>query len=121
MFFASPKAMWEIDTKRKTWTIYFVYVIRGIAKHLSILNEQMPTPNGVNNLLMFLIEVFENWRFSNDKNQKWTFILCPYVCCYVTIRSFVLRVRPYITFANIGINLQTCKNLREKVQKCFVI
>ena len=27
-----------IYTKKKTWTIYFVYVIRGIAKHLTILN-----------------------------------------------------------------------------------
>ena len=25
--------------KKKTWTIYFVYVIRGIAKHLCFLNE----------------------------------------------------------------------------------
>ncbi len=30
---------------------------------------------------------FEIWRISDNKNQKWTFILCPYVCCYVTIRS----------------------------------
>ena len=58
-------------------------------------------------------------RFPNDKNQKWTFILCPYVCCYVTICSFVLRVRPYITFANIGINLQTCKKIKEKLLKCL--
>ena len=28
---------------------------RGIGKHLTILNEQMPTPFSVNNLLQFLI------------------------------------------------------------------
>lgn len=37
----------------------------------------------------------------------------------VTILSFILRVRPYITFANIGINLQTSKKMREKLQKCL--
>ena len=32
-------------------------------------------------------------QLSEGKNQKWTFILCLYVCCYVTIRCFVLRVK----------------------------
>ena len=52
----------------------------------------MPTPNGVNHLLQFLM-TFEILPISENKNQKWTFILCPYVCCYVTIRCFVLRVK----------------------------
>jgi hypothetical protein len=38
-------------TEIKTWTIYFVYVLPGIAKRLIVLNEQMPTPSGVNYLL----------------------------------------------------------------------
>ncbi len=76
-----------------------------------ILNEQMPTPNGVNDLLLFLIVFFEIWRISRTRIKKWTFILCPYVCCYVTIRDSVLRVRPYITFTNIGKKLKTCKKI----------
>ena len=63
---------------------------RGIGKHLMYLNEQMPTPNGVNHLLQFLYIVLKILPIFENKNQKWTFILCPYVRCYVTIRSFVL-------------------------------
>ena len=31
--------MFDTDRKRKRGLIYFVYVLRGIAKHLTILNE----------------------------------------------------------------------------------
>ena len=103
---------------KKTWTIYIVYVLSGYRHNPTYLNEQMPTPNGVNYLLQFLM-TFEILPISENKNQKWTFILCPYVCCYVTICYFVLRVRPYITFANIRINLQTSKKMREKLPKCL--
>lgn len=53
-------------------------------------------------------------QLSEGKNQKWTFILCLYVCCYVTIRCFVLRVKPYFSFANIGIKMITAKCFLEK-------
>ena len=43
---------------------------------------------------------FQKTRIKADASQY----VC-YVICYVTIRSFVLRVRPYISRANIRINL----------------
>ena len=66
-------------------------------------------------LIVFLkFGEFQKTRIKADASQY-----VYYVICYVTIRSFVLRVRPYITFANIGINLQTCKKTREKLPKCL--
>ena len=62
---------------------------RGIAKHLTILNEQMPTPNGVNNLLLFLIVFFEIWRISRTriKSGRSSYVLMfvamlPYSVCF---------------------------------------
>ena len=67
---------------------------------------------------LFLIDYLKFGEFRTTRIKSGRSILCPYVCCYVTIRSFVLRVRPNITFANIGIKLQTCKKMREKLLKC---
>ena len=48
-------------------------------------------------------------QLSNNKNQKWTFILCPYVCCYVTIRYFVLGHTLY----NLRQNMFDVANIRK--------
>ena len=69
----------ELITK-KTWTIYFVYVLPGIAKRLIVLNEQMPTPTGVNNLLQFLtISKFGEFGRTRIKSGR-SMSLCPNVC-----------------------------------------
>ena len=67
---------------------------RGIAKHLTILNEQMPTPSGVNNLLKFLIVVLKFWRISRTRIKSGRSSLLSLLClCYVTIPYLYYRVR----------------------------
>ena len=78
----------------------------------------MPTPNGVNDLLQFL-NASSNSPIIGIQESKVDVHLMSLCCCYVTIRYFVLRVRPYVTFANIGKNLQSSKKMREKLQKCL--
>ena len=67
-------------------------------------------------LLLEQTEYFADFQITRIKADASQYVF--FVFCYVTIRYFVLRVRPYITFANIGINLQTCKKMREKLRKC---
>ena len=63
----------------------------------------MPTPSGVNYLLQSL-QFSLIPQLSNDKNQKWKFyVLCPYICCYVTIRSYALKGETLISLAKIVI------------------
>ena len=47
----------------------------------------MPTPSGVNYLLKFLI-VYLKLAISNDKNQKWMFILYVLCCIILAHRRF---------------------------------
>ena len=63
--------------KKKTWTIYFVYVFLVSANTMSS-KRVMPTPCGVNYLLQFLM-TNEILPISKYKNQNWMFILYVHV------------------------------------------
>ena len=73
----------------------------------------MPTPNGVNNLLQFLM-TFEILPISKYKNQKWTFnVLCPN-CCYYVIGILFFRVQHVISMAKIQTICITSKERGKK-------
>ena len=75
----------------------------------------MPTPNGVNYLLQFLTNS-SNSPIIRDKKQKRTFyVLCPYVCCYVTIRSNTLKGETLISLAKIVIISEIWKDVVRKM------
>ena len=58
---------------------------------------------------------FPNYQITRIKSGRSSYVLMSVAMLPYVI--FVLRVRPYITFANIGINLQTCKKTKEKLRK----
>jgi hypothetical protein len=84
----------------------------------------MSTPNGVNDLLQLLLHSVNFADFQITRIKSGRSVLCPYVCCYVTIRSFVLEsyilffneqmskihfIAPVISVANIGSFSETTK------------
>ncbi len=56
----------------------------------------MPTPNGVNYLLQFLITFFQFPNCQKQESKVDVLCLMSLCRCYVTIRCFVFRVLHYI-------------------------
>jgi hypothetical protein len=77
----------------------------------------MPTPYGVNYLLLFLIDFFQFPNCPKQESKSGRSVLCPYVCCYVTIRSYTLKGETLISRAKIVIISEKYNDIVEKVKR----